>query len=515
MLVILLMACGEVEDTGTPEVEEPLPDVAWSFDAEVIDFGSVELGSTGLAQVVLTNTGGDTLLLGDLGSMHEDVDITAPGVFTLKPDEEATLELSWSPGETGTLDTVVWLEVGGGPTDFELIEMDVTGQADGADLQLAVEAIDFGTVTVGCTGTETIELLNLGTTPLTLTDLSTDYAPEFELVHDELPLTIEPNGLASLEVIYTPVQTTSNVTTLYIETDDPFEPVASIAVDGAGWIEADNEMYWEAKERQPLTILMNINEIAIYQTHAGKLKNSIETFFEQLDEFDVKFRMACFLHESGTHQVETETWIDDTMSYEESVDIFYEMLEGTSTYGDNDYNMQTLDAALEENEEWLFEGEFEDSKLNFFTINDDADASQLSASVYVNKWYGYKEDSEDIQVHAIAGVYEGGSTCGEVYFNNYDDAISLTGGVFLDICESDWTDHMIDVANAFIGEIQQFELTGHPSASTIEVYWDGIPQFDGWEYDEEDNEVVFDQTSYPPDGTTVRVYYIMATECPG
>ncbi len=514
MLAILMLACGEVEDTGTPEVDDTPDTLSYSFDLETVDFGSVELGTSTLVELTLTNTGSGNLILGDFGAEDEAVEVTAAGVFSIKPDESALIELTWSPGEPGTLDTRAWFQVGDSPSNLGEETLPVVGSADGPDLELAVEAIDMGTVTVGCSQSETIELLNLGTTDMTISALSLDYAPEYTIVADELPITVRPNDYAAVELVYTPIQTTSNVTTLYIETDDPFEPVASISVDGSGWIEADNELYWEAKERQPITILMNMNEVAVTQYHAAKLENAVEVFFTTLDDFDVQFRMACFLNESGVHQSDT-LYIDHTMEAEESIEIFYDMLSGTSQTSDNDFNMETLDAALDNSMDWLFEDEFEDSKLNFFTINDDADASRTnSPSGYLAKWRALKDDEENIQVHAIAGTTIPYGSCGDVYFSKYVENIDATGGVFLDVCEANWDSHMETIAEAFIGEIQDFELTGNPAASTIEVYWDGIPQFDGWTYDSEDNEVVFDQTSYPPDGTTVRIYYIMATECP-
>jgi len=508
---ILLLACGEPEDTGGPEVEEEEKGIDLVFSVDTVDFGSVELGSSGLQSLTITNKGDATAFLAEMGADDELVEVTAPGVLTIEPNRIANVDLSWTPETPGLLSTNAWFRAGSSPTNLEDHSIVVTGTADGPMATYSHTSADLGTVTVGCTETERIEVLNIGTLPLVIDDLTLDYAPEFEIVSEELPITIGANESTLIELVYTPVETQTTVTTLYITTNDPFAPQTTIPAEANGWIEADNEMYFEVTKRQPLTILMNINEIAIYQTHASKLEASIETFFLYLDEFDVEFRMACFLHENGT-QVSEVLYIDETYDSEDSVDVFYDMLGGSSQYGDNDSNLQTLDNALNNSMDWLFEGVYADSKLNFFAINDDADTSPISPSVYVSEWQALKDDDEDVQVHAIGGTATG--SCGSVQFRNFEDAVDETGGTFLDICASDWVSHMETIAEAFIGDIQQFELEGNPAASTIEIYWDGIPQLTGWEFDSSQNEVVFESTSYPPDGTTLRIYYIMATECP-
>lgn len=513
MIALLLLACPAppTEDSGT-EVEEPAPTLAYTLTPEAVAFGAVELGTSGMQQVVLKNTGTAALFLADLGSDEPTLDVTSSGVISVPAGDSVTIDLTWTPEAPGTLATDAWIELGASPTSLEDLTFSVTGQSDGSSMVVSTGAVDFGTVTVGCSDTEGVVIQNLGTADLTITDLTLDFAPEVTLSHEELPLIIAPNSSTTVDIEFIPTATQSLATTLYITSDDPLMDVQTVSIDGAGFIEADNEIFYEAKERQPITILMNINEIAIYQTHASKLANSIESFFTYLDEFDVKFRMACFLHEDGTQYAST-LYIDETFEADDSVDLFYDMLSGTSQYGDNDANMQTLDNALTNSVDWLFEGEYADSKLNMFTINDDQDTSPLSGAVYVSKWRAYKEEPEHIQVHAIGGFPS--NSCGAVYFSKYEEAIDETGGQFLDICASDWSIYMETLVESFLGDIQQFELTGSPSASSIEVYWDGKAITSGWEYDPSANEVVFDSDEYPPDGTTVRVYYIMATECPG
>ncbi|MCP4804596.1 MAG: choice-of-anchor D domain-containing protein [Proteobacteria bacterium] len=512
MIPILLLACGEEPEDSGVEVEEPTATFAYELTPDAVEFGSVELGTSGVQQVVLVNKGSASLFLAEFGASDERLDVDSGGVFSISPNSSATIDVTWTPNEPGSLVSDGWISLGSSPTSLEELAFAITGSADGPQIAVAEEALDLGTVTVGCQGEDSISILNTGTEALTITDLSMDYAPELLISHDELPVTIEPNNSFLIDVAFTPTATQSSSTTLYITSDDPFSEVLTVGIDGDGWIEAENEMTFEAKERQPITILMMINEIAIYQTHANKLKNSIETFFLYLDEFDVKFRMACFLHEDGTQYSET-LYIDETYDSEDSVDVFYDMLSGSSLYGDNDANMSTLDNALNNSVDWLFEGEYADSKLNMFTINDDQDTSQLAGTVYVNNWRAFKDDDDDVQVHAIAGFPS--NSCGAVYFSKYEEAIDETGGQFLDICASDWTMYMTTLVESFLGDIQQFTLEGSPAPSTIEVYWDGIEQFDGWEFDEDGNDIEFDPAQYPPDGTTVRIYYIMATECPG
>ncbi|HJN78256.1 MAG TPA: choice-of-anchor D domain-containing protein [Myxococcota bacterium] len=511
MLALLLFACGDPEEEEPPIVDDTPDGVVVVLSPERLDFGSVELGTSALEEISITNKSASTLFLAELGADDDTIDVGAPGILTVESNRIATVEISWTPTAPESLSTNAWLRVGISPADLEDLTIPVTGTGDGPASEISHEEVDLGTVTVGCSESEILTVLNTGTTDLLIEDLTLDYAPEFTIVSDELPITVAPSEAAEIELVYTPSATQPTSTTLYIETNDPFAPMTTVAAQANGWIEADNTMYWEVSERQSLTILMNINEIAIYQTHASKLENSIETFFTYLDEFDVQFRMACFLNEDGIQRADV-LYIDDTYTAEDSVDVFYDMLSGSSNYGDNDSNMYTLDNAVNENIDWLLEGEFEDSKLNLFAINDDADNSSGSATTYVTDWRDLKDDDDDVQVHAIGGTTTG--ACGSVPFYNFADAVTMTDGLFLDICAADWITYMEQVVEAFLGDIQQFELEGSPAASTIEIYWDSLPHTTGWTYDVDQNEIIFDSTDYPPNGTTLRVYYLMATECP-
>jgi len=240
--------------------------------------------------------------------------------------------------------------------------------------------------------------------------------------------------------------------------------------------------------------------------------------FKELQGAGVSFRFGIVMSEEGSVSGDIP-YIDESFSVDDAVDAANDMLDGSSMWGDNDTNLDTLLNALDADENaWLWEDDFwTESRVNLMSINNDTEQSPGNAEHYVESYQDYKNEADgtgDVVVHGIAGPM-GGCHVGDEYAENAQnlrDAIDLTDGVFIEICQ-DWNKSIPDLIDAFTGTIETFELTGNPAPWSIEVRVDGAQLFTGWTYDEKTQQIVFDDATYPARGSTLRIDYLMAVTC--
>jgi hypothetical protein len=525
MLLIALLACGEKEeDTGTT-VEEVVDrtGLVVTVEPSTIDFGMVDLGGSSERAVTVKNKGDTLVLLTQMEVANIDLTIDAGGAFAVEPGQTLDLNVIWSPTIAGVIDDTLTVSAGETPDATETWLTTISGLARGPELVLPKANVELGEVAVGCHKEDTLRLVNTGTSDLEVKSINLSGSSEWSIWTTEglpisgLPWDIKANQMEQFVVRYQPSGRHLSNAGIEVTTDDPLRPEAQIVIGGSGIIDNDNEMSWTIRENQNVTIIMHVNEIAITQYNRTQFEDALPTFFGILQESGVHWRMNAMLHENG-ESFGGPDYIDHTYDTDDAIESLFDMLEGgSSQYGDNDSNLQTIANAVTVNQSWLIDEslEWEESKLNLIAVNDDADQSANNYQTYLNTWYALKTRNEDVQVHAIAGANTTSQQgCYAVYFGGYWDAVSATGGQKLDVCETDWTAHMEALGNAVLGENNPtFELEGTPSVESIEVRVDGLLWPNGWTYDYESNAVSFEEGSYPDEGSALTIYYLYTPDC--
>ena len=86
--------------------------------------------------------------------------------------------------------------------------------------------------------------------------------------------------------------------------------------------------------------------------------------------------------------------------------------------------------------------------------------------------------------------------------------------VFLSICNQNWADDLVALAEASAVDMGNFGLTATPVPQTIEVRVNGLLTTIGWEYESSLNSVVFDPGYIPEGGDSIAISYSEISECP-
>ena len=104
-----------------------------------------------------------------------------------------------------------------------------------ADISVSPLSIDFGAVTVGTSGTDSVAISNVGSADLTVDSLSLSDNSEFSLPGaPSTPFTVAANTSVNVSVEYAPLDEGLDNATLAIASDSPGEELISVALSGTG-----------------------------------------------------------------------------------------------------------------------------------------------------------------------------------------------------------------------------------------------------------------------------------------
>ncbi len=184
-----------------------------TVDPHTLAFGNVMQGQTGTLQLTFTNTGTAPLSL--TGAAFAGADATAFGISAdpsgpLQPQESQVVDVTFAPTRTGS--HTARLDV---TSDVGDASVAVSGEGTQGMLTVDPQALDFGGLGLGQTGTLQVMLTNMGTAPLNVTDavLSGDDAAAFALASTATgPL--PPQAQRTVDVTFTPSRTGSHSASL-------------------------------------------------------------------------------------------------------------------------------------------------------------------------------------------------------------------------------------------------------------------------------------------------------------
>ncbi len=180
---------------------------------------------------------------------------------------------------------------------------------------------------------------------------------------------------------------------------------------------------------------------------------------------------------------------------------------GTGGFGDEQpllYGTAALQPAMtnpgEYNEGFLRD----EAALAVIIMTDEDDHSPADVQDYVDQLWALKDDPADVSISAI---YPTANGCdGGLGAPRIAEAIAVTGGVDIAICDADWTPVYEDDP-IYLTERDRFELSQLPYPGTIQVTVDQVGFVQGWTWVEADNAIVFEEAYIPQPNASVVVEY--------
>ncbi len=509
-LCILLAACTPEPDGG-PGVPLDEGEPMLVLDRGLVDFGTVDLADSPLYELVsVQNTGDATLYIYELTLEDEDApfELDVLGQPMVEPQQWINLEITLLAQELGEQRTSVQIDSN---DPFGVRSFLLRADADGGELTLSPEEQDLGAVGLGCPVSTDVRVSNSGSAPLTVSGIELEGGwDEFSMPEPQLPFTLEPIDYQDFTVTLTPTGEGLPSVTFVVTSDDPISPERSATIHGAT---LDNEWADETflvPVGPSADLIIAVDKSGNMQEHLEPFSAAFGSFYETLLETNIDFQLAVTQADDGCING-SRVWIDNSFTSSEAEATLETMFNwGGSAASNTERAFMLLEAALAETgsggcNEGLVR---EEANLHLMGISDEPEQSVNSWPYYLKLFQDY---DSNVTMHAIGGPVPDGCTSATGY-TNIDEAVSATGGMFMSICEKDWSDGLDELALYHLNSLGSFRLADPAVEDTISVRIDAISTT-AFRYESAWQAVVLDDSITLLGGEEVEIRYAVQPSC--
>ncbi len=494
-LALLVAGCSEYDvQSGGYHPKGAQPDIELSTDA--LQFGPVDGGQTDVQAVTVTNVGGAPLTVKDLvitaGQDAFSV-LTAPTEFVLDPDASAEVEVAFTPYLSTNFGS---LSVLSDDPDEGEVTVDLLGI--GNVPELAIDPQDY-TFPSGCEDTVYVKLQNVGLAPLTITDLAFLGDPDLTLESQlTLPVDVPAGSEVGVTVRYVPVDQGGATAQLDVTSNDP-RGVQTATQAGSPEVGQVTDAFTSLGD-PPIDIVFALDKSGSMTEELGNLANAFDDFILEIDNVTQDWRIGVVSHDNGCFNNGIIT--PATPYYQ---DVFRDAVRGLQFFGTDltEALLELTSVALWETVPGGCNQGFSraDAVLHIIAVSDEPEQSGTDWSVWVSQFQAAKADPALVVISSVVDLY---NDCGSGA-DGYVQASDATGGLKLNICNSQWGTYAADLGNASAAALRTFHLSAVPDPATITVTVDGVTYPNGWTYDASINAVVVNVEL--PEGAQVEITY--------
>jgi len=206
---------------------------AFQLNPTSINFGRVTVGKQSTQTVAISNTGSSALSITQ--ATFSNPQFTLPGAsfpMSLGTGQSGNLTVAVTPTAAGAVNGTLTVQGSDGSSPAT-VNLSATAAVTGPQISLSQSAVQFGTVSVGSTGSSTVSISNTGSSDLTISVISVT-GSEFGEMGISTPRTISAGQSASMQLTYKPTAAGSDTGSLTITSNDPANPTETITMSGAG-----------------------------------------------------------------------------------------------------------------------------------------------------------------------------------------------------------------------------------------------------------------------------------------
>jgi len=504
-LLILVMAAGSSLVGCSDHKLNSLNDLS-SEDPQIevspvrLEYGQLRTGEELTKTFTITSTGGSDLNVTDLrlGQNLGNYSILSESKnFYLPPGASQDVQVTFSPiGDAEQIDLVV---VESNATNAPKASVDLYGVGAVPELEISPNPYDFGEVFIGCDATVDVTLTNVGSDILRISEITadgTDITHSWDLA---LPLTLDPGDSREVAVRFEPLEPSEYGGTISVTSNEPLG-VREAVQSGVGRFVNEWSENFVVPEDPPSDIMFVVDQSCSMDDDQERLADNFNYFISNLNSYTTDWQIIVGNNSGGCNnagEILTRTSDNYQNAFRQAVS------SGNDTYIDDPERLLiTASNGVENTDPGDCNSGFirEDALLHVVLVSDEREQSG-DWSGYTTRILNKKGDLDLVKVSAIAGDVPSGCGTAEAG-TGYWEATEASGGLFLSICETDWTAYMEELAYASI-VLDTFDLENNPWLPSLEVFIDGEPaEAATWTYDEVDNSVIF-ATGYEPEGGSI------------
>ena len=384
------------------------------------------------------------------------------------------------------------------------IHMDLPDPPEETYAQIHIEPYDydFGEVDVNCEYEYDVVITSVGTEPLIIDNFDYSYTPELQLVGDyKFPIVIDAGDNLILTFKYNEVDLVPDFGRMFIYSNALGKREQMITHEGVGKVTGNQIDVFEQEEISKADILFVVdNSCSMTEEQAG-LADNAESFIDDLLDAGVDFEISVITTDSPVPVAATITPdnSDPVSDFSRAVSVG---IGGSATEMGQEMSKIALDPLRGTVQSR------DDAALSVVIVSDENDFSPLTELEYYDFFLSVKEE-ELFFFHSVVSL---GFGCGTSTGSRYIDQTSLTGGVYLDICDA-WGDNLNTIANSNYVIATQYPLTKEAVPGTVEVFLDGSPLKKGWYFDVGSNSVMLEDKNLVAGDQMFQVMYDYLGEC--
>lgn len=420
--------------------------------------------------------------------------------FRLASGGSTTQDVLWTPASD--LD-VAALVLSSNDPDTPELEVPLSGEGLFGELTIEPDPLLFDAITLSCSLTAPVTLLNSGDGPLTVHDASVT-GTSFALADVAFSFDLAPHETVAVDVSFVPVTGDATFTGALAADSTDRRGVRTSVLEGASIARVHHTDTFEQADGLRIDMSFFVDTSGSMTDDAANLAANFDAFLVALLDGGTDFQIIVVTDDDGCHNqsIITSTTSDPEGEFTAAVDG-----QGGSYY---EAGLIVTVRALAQTAPGTCNEGFLRLGVPTITVmvSDEPEQSPDPWDSYVSAMRTF---APDVVINGIVG--QPTSTCGAADGTGYHEAIAATGGVDFDICDVDWGERVHDILGT-AGPPSSFPLSATPDPLTLAVDVDGVPIVVGWTYDVGTNSIVFDANSVPANGTTIAIDYDEPAVCP-
>ena len=358
---------------------------------------------------------------------------------------------------------------------------------------------------VGCEQQVEIHIRSVGSEDLVVSELL--FTPSSEDLHHDAPFseaTIPPGEEQTMTVVYTPLDDSPDTATLTVVSNDPETAESRVVFNGSAHYGQQHTEQFLVEGSGWTDILWVIDNSTSMGPIQQALAENIPSFVGELDQLDVQYQMAVVTTDDAEFRGPVPIMSPETPDLPAAFAAAASV--GTTGSGTEQGFQRGTEAVTPPlaapggaNDGFLRTP----AGLRVIFVSDEDDQSDNPVTNYVATFQSVKASPDHVVLCAI--------TC--LPTPRYEDAVVMTSGAAIDLCEPDWAEYLPDLAQLAMTWHDTFPLNTEPLPESIQVHIDGVPAYVGWSYEAGVNAILFEPDYLPDDGDVIDVYYHVPESC--
>ncbi|MCB9688282.1 MAG: choice-of-anchor D domain-containing protein [Alphaproteobacteria bacterium] len=474
-LALVAAGCSEFNLNGgnKPDIG-PAPDIL--VDPPSLAYGTLSVGDQEVQTFTVQNIGDATLHVSDIviGSGIAFIVQGPETQFDLEPGQTMDVDVAFSP--MGADENYGQVLVVSDDPDTPEAPVDLLGFGAVPELKITPDTYVFGDAPIPCGDEVELELKNVGSEALTITEV--DYTSGGLLSLDtsnapQLPITLQPGEFRNVTVMFEATTEGSDTGRLAVTSNDP-RGVVTADQNGEGvYGEKLTETFTEPGVPPVDVIILIDQSCSMSGDNTDDVENGMPDFVAELQQtsdwhlIEVTRQTGCA---NGGVLTETTPNVANTL--------VNNAFNSVGNIPDNvtESLLELADTALSKtgpgqcNEGFLRPG----ALLHVITMSDEPEQSGHNASYWVNQLGTYASSPDFLK---ISGILDLNNRCGEGA-GVYSQAVDQTGGSKLNICNSNWGANFGDIASEVLAGIRTYNLSNEADPNSVVVTVNGTPTTD-------------------------------------